>query len=92
MADKRKTFWDRCIRDKNGHVVLWQRPNLPIIIWAVFTVLAHVLHGQPKHLSQVVAFAALLLWSLLELFQGANYFRRALGLVVFVALMMSAIG
>jgi hypothetical protein len=90
-ADKRKTFLDRCIRDKEGHIALWQRPNVPLVVWAVFALLAHLLPGQLQHLAQVVAFAALLLWSLLELFRGVNYARRLLGLVVFIMLMLSTI-
>ena len=38
--------------------------------------------GMPYALLDTVAFGALFTWAWLELFDGVNYFRRALGLVV----------
>ena len=39
----------------------------------------------------VIAFGSLFIWAGLELFQGVNYFRRALGLLVLVGLTASKI-
>jgi hypothetical protein len=73
----------RFVTDKDGHVVMWQKPNAPLVIWIVFTLLAHVFHpGLPRSLSQLIAHLAIVIWALLELFWGASYFRRTLGIIV----------
>lgn len=67
-----------------------QWPNLPIITWAVARLLAGVLSGTGEHVAKVIAYGALFAWAWLELFDGANYFRRALGLVLLLLLITSA--
>jgi hypothetical protein len=70
-------------RDKNNHIVIWQTPNIPIIGWFVFMLIAHLLSdGHLKTSFELISKAFLLAWAYLELFQGVNYFRRLLGLVV----------
>lgn len=70
-------------RDADGHVVLWQVPNLPIIGWGVSMVLAWLLRSSSYHTGlQTLGSAFLFTWALLELIQGVNYFRRALGFVI----------
>jgi hypothetical protein len=86
MAAKATTFIDKCIKDKHGKVVLAQRPNLPIAIWIVSVLVAWPLHGQLKHYIRIIGDGALFFRALLELFQGVNYSRRALGFVVLVML------
>ena len=78
----------RLFRDKAGRVVLIQWPNLPLIGWAGFSLLSRF--TQWKQLAWIGT-AFLLVWSLLEIFLGVNYFRRALGLAVLV-LMLGKIG
>jgi thiosulfate reductase cytochrome b subunit len=70
----KKTFYD-----EQGRLAVFAFPNLPLIIWAVATLASHFFwHG----LFSFIALAALVIWALLEIFQGVNYFRRALGAVV----------
>jgi hypothetical protein len=66
-------------KDKTGRVVLWQRPNLPICGWAVFKVLAFLTHGDLRYGCQLVSTGFFLMWALLEITKGVNYFRRLLG-------------
>jgi hypothetical protein len=69
--------------DKRGKVVVWQNPNLPLWTWIVASVLTHLFNAGKLHaLLQLIAFGALFAWAWLEIFQGASYFRRALGVVV----------
>lgn len=78
-------MWDKIWKDKNGQVVLWQSPNFLLYGWAVFAVLDRLLHGI--HLSNGLGFLAtifLLIWALLELISGVNYFRRGLGAIIFI--------
>lgn len=73
-----KTF-DKFLRDKRGHIVIGQRPNLPIVVWAVCAVASRLLHNQTIG---KIGSIALIIWAVLELGWGVNYFRRGLGLVV----------
>ncbi len=86
------TLFDRLFRDGAGQIVIGQAPNLPILIWVSATLLKLVFKtGQVKIGLDLLAFSSLLYWSFLEITQGANYFRRDLGVVVLIALIISVI-
>jgi hypothetical protein len=75
------THW--FFKDKSGQVVIWQKPNLAIILWAVFAVTSRLFDSS---LAVWLATAFLFTWAFMELTQGVNYFRRLLGLVVLAAI------
>ena len=81
---------DKCMKDQKGHIALVQAPNLPLVVWLVARLLTWPLSGLAQKTAQVVAFGALFTWAWLELFQGVNYARRLLGLVVLGLLVVSA--
>ncbi|MDB5161474.1 MAG: hypothetical protein JWO96_854 [Candidatus Saccharibacteria bacterium] len=82
---KPQAFIDRFLKDKNGQVAVWQTPNLPLIVWAAATLAAKIaVHGRAHQILDLIAFGALFAWAWLEVFQGASYFRRALGLIVLI--------
>ena len=86
------TLLDRVFRDSEGKIVLAQMPNLPLIVWVVATVLKLIFTtGKISTGLEVIAFGSLFTWAWEELFQGVNYFRRALGLLVLVSLIASKI-
>ncbi len=86
------TLFDRLFRDGTGEIVIWQTPNLPILVWVSATLLKLVFQtGQVKLVLDLLAFSSLLYWSFLEITQGVNYFRRDLGVVVLIGLMISVI-
>lgn len=63
--------------------MLFQVPNIPLIVWALFLVLARFVISEPAHtIFGWASFGALVVWAVLELLYGVNYFRRALGLLV----------
>lgn len=74
------------IRDKSGKVVLGQAPNKAIIGWAVFALLSYITHSQ---LLGWIGTTFLLAWAFMEIFQGVNYFRRLLGLIVLIYILNS---
>jgi hypothetical protein len=88
--DVRKSVFDNTFKKPDGSWGVGSWPNLPLVAWAVARVLTRFLHATPLHVAQVVAFGALFTWAWLELFQGVNYFRRLLGLVVLVLIVHSA--
>jgi len=86
------TLFDRIFRDSEGKVVLGQVPNLPITIWVTATLLKLVFTtGKINDGLDLLAFVSLFIWAGAELFQGVNYFRRALGLVALVSLFASRV-
>lgn len=82
---RKQTFLDKTFKDKNGQLALTAAPNLPIIIWAVALVAAKLIgHGALHTALSLIAFGAIIIWAVLEITSGVNYFRRVLGLVVLV--------
>lgn len=76
--------------DKDKNVVLAQKPNLPIISWVLFTLIAIVLpEGRPQLAVELIAFGSIFTWAWLELFQGVNTFRRILGAIVLIFIIFS---
>ena len=75
------SFW----KDKHGNIAIWQRPNLPLISWFAFLVIAKLLpDGSLKNGVQFLSTAFILIWAYMEIAEGASYFRRLLGLAVFL--------
>ncbi|MGF7228576.1 MAG: hypothetical protein ACQR33_01175 [Candidatus Saccharibacteria bacterium] len=80
---------NKCIRDKNNRVVIWQLPNIPIIGWFVCAIAARLFHAKHIHMGFAdLSTAFLFVWAYLEIAQGASYFRRLLGFVVAVAIVV----
>ena len=86
------TLFDKVFRDREGDIVLAQMPNLPLIVWIVASLLKlFFTTGKISIGLDAIAFGSLFTWAWEELFQGVNYFRRALGLIVLVSLILSRI-
>ncbi len=86
------TLFDKVFRDREGKIVLAQMPNLPLIVWIVTSLLKLVFTTGKINIGlEVIAFGSLFTWAWEELFQGVNYFRRALGLLVLVSMIASKI-
>ncbi|MBD2728861.1 hypothetical protein H6G96_21680 [Nostoc sp. FACHB-892] len=83
------TLVDKTFRDNDGNIVIAQMPNLPLIVWIVSSSLTLIFtSGKINTALDVVAIGSLFTWAWLELFQGVNYFRRALGLAVLISLIV----
>jgi len=79
------TAFDRIFRDTNGEIVIAQPPNLPLIVTIAASLLKLVLTtGEINTALDLLAFGSLFTWAWEELFQGVNYFRRALGFCVLI--------
>lgn len=92
MQTTESSLFDKIFRDSNGNIVIAQPPNLPIILWGVASLLKLVFtSGEINVGLDVIAFGAIFTWAWEELFQGVNYFRRALGLIVLVGVVASRI-
>ena len=84
------TLFNRTFRDSDGNIVLAQMPNLPLLVWITATLLKLILTSGNIHTGlDELAFGSLFTWAWLELFQGVNYFRRALGFIVLLGALAS---
>jgi len=84
------TLFDKTFRDSEGNIVLAQTPNLLIIIGITASLLKIVFPtGQLNVGLDLIAFGTLFTWAWEELFQGVNYFRRALGALALLGLIVS---
>lgn len=84
------TLFDRTFRDSEGQIVIAQKPNLPILVGLTATALTFLPTSDKLHIAiEAVAFGTIFTWAWLELFQGVNYFRRSLGLIVLVGAIAS---
>ena len=77
-----KTFVDKCIRNDKGEITVFQKPNLPILVWVMATIITKFSHGSIQNFFSIIAFGSLFTWGWLELFSGANYLRKILGLLI----------
>ena len=63
----------------DGHVVIGQRPNLPVKLAAGLGAMALVTRGDVRRLAAKGACLSFVVWGALELVCGANGFRKTLG-------------
>lgn len=84
------TLFDRIFQDNEGNILLVQIPNLLIIIGIVSSLLKMIFTTGKLNLGlDAIAFGTLFTWAWEELFQGVNYFRRALGAFVLLGLIVN---
>lgn len=77
------TKMKRFITDKHGTVVVFQAPNIPLILWAVAFSLSRVVSenywtGAFSKLSTLF----IAIWAYLEVTSGESLFQRTLGVIV----------
>ena len=86
------SLFDKTFRDSDGQIAIAQMPNLPILVWVGSVLLKLIFtSGQTYLLLDTIAFGTLFTWAWEELFQGVNYFRRGLGLLVLIGVIGSRI-
>ena len=76
-------------KDKNGRIVIAQKPNLPIIVWFVSFVASYLpFRDSVISFLALFSFGVLFTWAWLEIFSGVNLFRRLLGITVMIVLLI----
>ena len=77
-------------KDKDGKVVVWQTPNIPLIACAIAFALTFVPLPEKWHsLVGHISFGFLFTWAWLETTKGSSRFRRTLGAAVLLWLIVS---
>jgi hypothetical protein len=92
MQNNLAESWNKFWRNKDGRVVVWQTPNVFLIGWVVFTIVSLLV--STKTVADVfswLGFISLLIWSLLEIVKGVDYFRRMLGFVVLALVILTIV-
>ncbi len=74
-----ESLWRRAKRGWPAESPLVQLPNAPLVVAATGLLAAAALDGTAGDLAQATGYAALSAWAWLELTDGANLARRALG-------------
>lgn len=83
VTRKSKNIVDWFIRGKDGHVHIFQIPNVPIIGWFVLMLASNITPaGSVRAGISNLSLAFLAIWSYLEITKGASHFRRILGMIV----------
>lgn len=70
---------------------LAQAPNAPLLVAIAAWLVAAIADGGLEDAARVVFRVALAIWALDELLRGVNWFRRLLGAVVLVALIVGLV-
>lgn len=87
---RKKSFSYKFWHDKDGNFVVWQKPNIFLWVWIIALVLSIVLGANTfTHYLGVLGGISIIIWALLELVRGVNYFRRTLGLLVLLLILIS---
>lgn len=85
--DTHTGFLGRSVRNKDGNVVIWQFPNIPLASWILFSILGLLTKHIKVHTGfHDLAQASLFTWAFLELRTGDSLFRRFLGGLVLLGL------
>jgi hypothetical protein len=82
-------LFDKTFKDDQGHIVIAQWPNAPLYAWIALKIASALTKGSTAKALTIASAVVLAVWALLELFKGVNYFRRALGLLVFIGTIAS---
>lgn len=86
---KQRTFDQKFWEDRHGRVVVWQKPNKFLITWLVTTMITWFTPaGGFESVVGKISLASLIVWAFLELTRGVNYFRRTVGFLVLVTLVL----
>jgi hypothetical protein len=86
----KQSLWGKFWRDNEGKVVIFQWPNIWLVIWVICEFIAIL--SSSKSIYNVtwwVGTVALAIWALLEIVKGVNYFRRLLGFLVALLIVIS---
>ena len=89
MKEIKKLQKESFFHDTKGNIVLWQWPNIPIYGWVASKLLSMIVPvGHIRFGFEQLSLAFLFTWAFLEIIKGVNYFRRLLGAIVIVAIII----
>jgi hypothetical protein len=76
-------------KDRDGNIVIWQRPNIALAGWLVFKLASALAPaGTIKVGFDRISSAFIFAWAFLEITCGRSFFRRGLGVIIMIAIVM----
>jgi len=76
-------------RNSKGQVVIWQAPNAPLWAWIGLTIFGWTVRHSSLHKGvHELAQVALASWAYLEIRSGESTFRRVLGMIVLLGIIL----
>jgi hypothetical protein len=91
VPDAARDLWRRGQRGWPARFPLVQFPNAPLIVALVAGVVARVAEGGVRDGARAVSAVALIMWALMEIVRGVNWFRRGLGVAVLAFVVVSRV-
>jgi len=77
---------NKIFRDKQGKIVIIQFPNIPLAVWIIGLLLVKVLpSGDFSEFCRHISTLGLVVWGIIEILYGVNYFRRLLGAAIIIS-------
>ena len=88
-----RDLWDKIWKDRDGEVVLAQIPNKWLIAWAVLAMISMLSSSnRTANIFWWLSVIFLVIWCYFEIRYGVNYFRKALGVMALLFVILSTIG
>lgn len=84
-------MYRKLFEDKDGRVVLIQKPNTAILVWLMSMIIVRLTHGTLQTRFQLLAFISLAAWAVMEILWGVNLFRRILGFGVVLVIVVTKV-
>lgn len=90
MTNNQKLQKGSFFKDAHGNTVLLQWPNIPLFGWMACKLISMLAPASSLKVgTEQIGSAFLFTWAFLEITQGVNYFRRALGIIIMTGLILS---
>lgn len=85
-----KKIYRNIFFNKEGKLVIIQWPNLSLFLWFITMIISNLLkEGEIKSIVSWISLVSIIIWSILEIIFGVNYFRRCLGLLILAMIIVT---
>ncbi len=81
-------------KTNQNKIVIGQTPNAPLIVWFISLVILYLPVTLPIKLFgtiELISFGAIFTWAWLEIFDGVNVWRRVLGSMAMIVIIVTRI-
>lgn len=72
--------------DKNGRLILYQKPNASLIASILLFASYYLLNNSFRRVLLIAACGVLVVWAMQEILSGITIFRRILGIITLITL------
>ena len=83
---------DRFFKDKNGEIVVTEKPNAPLLVALGAWLLSYATSGDLAFVFTFIFNIMLFYWAILEIIDGVNQWRKFLGIIVVLVVLRNVYG